>query len=133
MEAVFEKIENKINLKEVVKKIFIVFMILQPILDIYMSLFDEKVQILGVSLATILRFTLVGIMVVLIAIHARKNKSTKLLILYAILVFIYIIFHHINAKGFSVNLVEAKYNFLSEILYIARMCIPVCLIYVIYN
>ena len=133
MEAVFEKIENKINLKEVVKKIFIVFMILQPILDIYMSLFDEKVQILGVSLATILRFTLVGIMVVLIAIHARKNKSTKLLILYAILVFIYIIFHHINAKGFSVNLLEAKYNFLSEILYIARMCIPVCLIYVIYN
>jgi len=133
MEALFEKFEEKVNLKDLVKKIFIAFMILQPIFDIYMSLFDEKIQIVGVSLATILRFALVGIMVILIMIHARKNKSTKLLLGYAIFVLIYMIFHHINSVNFSVNLVEAKYSLLGEILYIARMCIPVCLIYVIYN
>lgn len=133
MENVFKKIENKIDLKSLAKKIFVVFMILQPILDIYMSLFDEKIQIAGVSLATIIRFLLVFIMLVLVMIYTRKNKSTKFFIGYVVLVAIYTICHHINATKFSVNLVEAKYNPLNEILYLARMCIPPSLIYIIYS
>ena len=62
--------ENKTNLKDIVKKIFIAFMIMQPVLDIYMSLFDKSIQIVGVSLATVIRFALVFIMLVMIMIHA---------------------------------------------------------------
>ena len=64
MEKILHKIEQKYNLIEITKKIFIFFIIMQPILDIYMSLFDEKIQIAGISLATIIRFLLVFIMVV---------------------------------------------------------------------
>ena len=129
----FEKIENKIDLKKLTKKIFIFFIIMQPIFDIYMSLFDEKIQIAGVSLATIIRFALVFIMAVLTMIYTRKNKSTKFFIGYAVVVFIYTILHHINASTFSIKLAEANYNPLSELLFIARMCVPPTLIYIIYS
>lgn len=133
MEKVLEKFENKLDIRKTVKILFAIFMIAQPILDIYMSLCDSKIQILGVSLATILRFVWVFVMTILTMIYARKNKSTKLLIGYGVLVVIYAIFHHLNAVGFSVPLAEGKYNALSEILYLARMCIPIALIYIIFN
>ena len=129
-----DKIENKIQLKEITKKIFIIFMIFQPLLDVYMVLFDDKIQILGVSLATIFRFGIVAIITILTMIYARKNKSTKFFLGYGILVCIYCIFHHINANKFIVNLnPTAVYNPLGEILYILRLCIPIALIYSIYN
>lgn len=134
MEKIFNKIENKIQLKEIAKKIFIIFMIFQPLLDVYMVLFDDKIQILGVSLATIFRFCIVAIITIFTMIYARKNKSTKFFIGYGILVCIYCIFHHITANKFTVNLnPTAVYNPLGEILYILRLCIPIALIYSIYN
>ena len=45
--------KEKLDLKKLVKNLFVAFMIIQPILDIYMSLFDKKLQIVGVSLALI--------------------------------------------------------------------------------
>ncbi|MBP3463607.1 MAG: WecB/TagA/CpsF family glycosyltransferase [Clostridia bacterium] len=133
MEKLFQKVENKMDLIKLTKKLFIIFIILQPILDIYMSLFDSKIQILGMSLATIIRFLWVFVMMIFVMIHARKNKSTKIFIGYGILVAIYTVFHHINAVGFKIQLAEAKYSMLAEILYLARMCIPAVLIYIIYN
>lgn len=132
MESLFNKIENKVDLKKLVKKIFIVFMIMQPVLDIYMCLFDSKIQILGVSLATIIRFAVVFLMTILIMIHARKNKSTKFLLGYAILVGVYAIFHHLNAVRFTVELPHASYSVFGELLYLARMCIPIAMIYIVY-
>lgn len=132
MEKFFQKIENKIDLKSITKKIFILFIILQPVLDIYMCLFDDKIHVLGVSLATIFRFFVVFVMVCFTMIYTRKNKATKFFIGYAVLVCIYIVFHHINAVGFSIPLAQANYSAFGEILYIARMCIPAALIYVIY-
>ena len=82
MEKVFQKVENKMDLIKLTKKLFIIFIILQPILDIYMSLFDSKIQILGMSLATIIRFLWVFAMMIFVMIHARKNKSTKIFIGY---------------------------------------------------
>ena len=116
MEKIFQKIENKFDLKSITKKIFILFIILQPILDIYMCLFDGKIQLMGVSIATIFRFFIVGIMVLFTMIYTRKNKATKLFIGYGVLVCIYTVFHHINAVGFSVPLAQAEYSLLGELL-----------------
>lgn len=80
MEKIFQKIENKIDLKSITKKIFILFIILQPVLDIYMCLFDDKIHVLGVSLATIFRFFVVFVMVCFTMIYTRKNKATKFFI-----------------------------------------------------
>ena len=125
--------KEKLEFRKIVKKLFITFVIMQPIFDIYMSLFDKKIQILGVSLATILRFIWVFVMLLMTIVHARKNKSTKLFISYAVVVAIYIVLHHINAVGFRVQLAEAKYSPFGELMYLARMCIPIALIYIIYN
>ena len=38
--------ENKTNLKDIVKKIFIAFMIMQPVLDIYMSYLIKAFKLL---------------------------------------------------------------------------------------
>lgn len=134
MEKLFTKIEEKFDLKEIIRKVIIIFMIIQPILDIYMVLFDEKIQIVGVSLATIFRFATVGIMTILVMIYARKNRSTKLWILYVGLVAIYCIFHHINANKFNVELNSTSiYSPINELLYILRICVPIALIYIMYN
>lgn len=134
MEKLFDKIDKKIKLKDITKKIFMIFMVVQPLLDIYMVLFDEKIQVLGVSIATIFRFSTVMLMTVFVMIYARKEKSTKIIIGYGILVCIYCIFHHINAKRFNVTLnSNAIYNPLQELLFIFRLCIPIALIYIIYN
>ena len=125
--------KEKLEFRKIVKKLFITFVIMQPIFDIYMSLFDKKIQILGVSLATILRFIWDFVMLLMTIVHARKNKSTKLFISYAVVVAIYIVLHHINAVGFRVQLAEAKYSPFGELMYLARMCIPIALIYIIYN
>ena len=125
--------KEKLDLKKLVKNLFVAFMIIQPILDIYMSLFDKKLQIVGVSLATILRFMWVFVMLIMTLFYARKNKSTKLFIGYAVIMLVYIIIHHINAVGFRVQLAEAQYSLFGELMYLARMCIPIALIYIIYN
>lgn len=132
MEKIFLKIEDKIDIKKIVKKVFIIFMIIQPLLDVYMCLFDKKIQIAGTSLATVLRFSIVFLMGIMVMIKCRKNKSTKLFITYIAAVLIYMIFHHINAIKFTVPLAQASYSLLGEILYIARMLIPVTMIYIIY-
>lgn len=122
-----------IDLKNLAKRIFIVFVILQPLFDIYMSLFDEKISIMSTSLATIVRLLMVFIMTLFIMIETRKKKFTLFFVLYLFAILVYTAIHHFNANGFSVKLAKAEYNLLGELLYIARMTIPAALIYVIYN
>lgn len=114
-----------------VRHLLIAYVILQPILDIYMTLFDGYIQIANTSLATVLRFLMVAVMAAIVIIRTRKNKLTLCFVGFLGLVAVYTVIHHFNAVGFSVELAEARYSFSQELLYIARMCIPPTLIYVI--
>ncbi len=121
-----------LDLKQIAGKLVVIYVILQPIFDLYMSLFDEVVQIAGISLATVMRFFLVFVMTILVVISERKNKITWGLGAYAAAVVVYVVLHHINAVGFTVVLPHAEYNMVDELVYLARMCIPPAMIYVIY-
>lgn len=114
-----------------VRKLLIAYVILQPVLDIYMSLFDKHIQIAGTSLATIIRFFMVAFMAALVMLHPKKKKLTVCFSVFLGLVAVYTVIHHFNAIGFTVALAQARYSLFQELLYIARMCIPPTLIYVI--
>lgn len=126
-------LKKHMDLKKIAKTILIVFVILQPIFDIYMSLFDDKITIMSTSVATIARFLIVFVMTLFVIADTRKSKLTLCFVIYAFLILVYAVIHHFNALGFSVDLALAEYDFLGELFYIARMCIPIALIYVIYN
>ena len=134
LEKIKEK-EKRKNLRDLIAKLLVAFLIIQPILDIYMVLCDDKIQLMGMSLATILRFAWIGIMTLLTIILARKRKNTKFLIGYFVLVGIYAIFHHINSLKLDINMLndEVNYSFLGEMFYLVRMLVPMCLIYIAYN
>lgn len=122
---------NNAKLKQIAKTLLIAFVILQPVFDIYMCLFDEKIQIMGMSLATVLRFLMVFVMTAAVVLATVKTKLTKGFLVYLGLVGIYAVFHHFNAIGFTVPLANATYSAVSELFHLARMAVPVALIYVI--
>lgn len=128
----FNKTDISKNYKDIARKALVAFLIIQPILDLYMSLFDKYIQIAGVSLATAFRFAFVFALFVFVLSFNLKRRATVIFAIYACLIAIYTVFHHFNAATFSVELEYADYNVLEELLYLARMCIPPAIIYVIY-
>ena len=93
-----------------VRKLLIAYVILQPVLDIYMSLFDKHIQIAGTSLATIIRFFMVAFMAALVMLHPKKKKLTVCFSVFLGLVAVYTVIHHFNAIGFTVALAQARYS-----------------------
>lgn len=123
--------QNKIT---ILNNILLIFLIIQPFLDIYMAVVGEKLDIFGVSIATLIRTTFVVALFILIAIYQIKNKvRVKLLYListYLAAVLIYSIAHHLNivySSGYYIT--EGIYNFLTELMYVERLVIPVLLMY----
>jgi len=127
--------QTRMKLDNWIRTLLVAFIILQPILDIYMVLFDSKIQVMGISLATIFRFGMVGILTLLTIIKCPKNKSTKAILAYGVIVLIYAIVHHRNALQVDGSLMNENitYSFMSEFFYLARLTVPILLIYVIYE
>ena len=122
------KIKNIIKDKKLILNILLIFIAIQPIIDLYF-LFDEKYMFLGFSWATIIR--ILGILILgIMFIFTIKKKEMLLYILYGGLIVIYTIFHHINALNFTdyYNGYNFGYNLISEIFYIIRMLIPLSII-----
>ena len=126
---------TKVKIDNWIQKLFIVFIILQPLLDIYMVLLDSTIQVMGMSLATIFRFGMVGVLTALTMVKCPKSKTTKAVIVYGIFVLLYTVVHHFNALQVNDSLMndQIRYSFMSEFFYIARLTVPILLIYVIYE
>ena len=122
---------NHARLKQIAKAIFVAFVILQPVFDIYMCLFDEKIQLMGVSLATIARFLMAFVITAAVVLATPGSRLTKGFLIYMGLVAVYAVCHHFNAIGFTVPLANASYDAVSELFYLARMIVPVALIYAV--
>ena len=125
-------IRKKIIEKKYIEKILMIFLIIQPILDLYF-LFDEKIVNLFVfSPSTIIRIFFVGVLGILFLIVLKNKKEIYLYLIYIILITIYAIFHHINALNFTnyYNGYDFGYTLLGELFYIIRMLMPLFLIIV---
>lgn len=115
---------KKLNKEEILEKILIIFLVMQPLFDL---------KIFYNSISTLIRTIFI---VILFGIYFfnSKNKKKYILIIYPILLCIYFIFHHLNAINFK-SLVPGNFNYsiIKEMLYFLKMIVPILLIYVLYK
>lgn len=105
------------------------FVILQPFLD-YRGLFvNEKLQIVGFTLPTLVRFAGIFVMTLLSIQCGFTKKVIFPYVAYAVIVMIYFIVHHIVVSKDMAMPSSYEYSFMSEFLYIARMVLPFLVLY----
>ena len=128
--------QKKLNDKkfDIINKILLIFLVLQPLFDIYMAVVGEKLDIFGISIVTIIRTTLITVLFGIVVFYQVKNKlHMKLLNLilgYLSVVLVYSVAHHLNivySNGYYIT--EGIYNVITEIMYVERLIVPVLLMY----
>lgn len=120
----------KITNKELlIKKILIIFLILQPFLDTYILFEGKIIDIFKISPSTIIRLLFVLILGILSLTIIKSKKQIKSYIIYGIVLLIYSVFHIYNAYNFN-SLTPGNFNFniITEVFYIIRMIIPIFII-----
>ncbi|MBO5004866.1 MAG: O-antigen ligase family protein [Clostridia bacterium] len=132
------------KVKEFIKKIklrdlVIIFFILQPIIDMYRTFFQDTINICGFAIEELINILFIGILFGLTIYKiVKKEKRAKSLVKYIVylsIVGIYMILHWMNIAKFNNNIFEgAQINFITETYYIIRTyIIPIILIYIIYH
>ena len=122
---------NKLLKKEALQKLLIIFMSIQPLLDIYYLYTDKVINIFKLSPATIIRMIFLFILFLIAYINNKQYNKKNGLIVFIIIYLTYTIFHHINAINFNKELfMYPSYNFIKEIFYIIRMVMPLLMIHI---
>ena len=120
---------NKQNIDKIKYYLLILFIIIQPILDIHYLYTEKVVNIIGFSPSTIIRIAIVFILFLLTIVTLKDKKTWILVIIYSLLVLIYSIFHIIHTKEFNTLVPNSLgYSIKGEIFYIIRMLIPFIII-----
>lgn len=116
------------------KKIFVAFLIIQPLLDLSIMYSDPVMNFFHFSPSTIIRMVFIGLMALYIFFQKKNGKEEKILLVYIALSFIYFSFHNINSIRFMDNALDTfKYSFGQELFYFFRMLIPSLFIYITAN
>ena len=127
----FENVEIN-NTK--IKKILMVFLIIQPLLDLSCFYSNQVISLFKFSPSTIIRMIMIVVMFTLVYFNKKHDKQEKLLYVYFAISCLYFIFHHLNSLNFSANITSTlNYSFAVEIFYFIRMLMPILLIYVVMN
>ena len=120
-------------MKKIATKIFAIFLIIQPLLDLQI-LYEDKNQIFTFSISTIIRLLMTIILFTITYILNKKTSDNKKLFIYKILIIIYSIFHIYNCNNFNANVTSTfNFSFINEIYYLFRMSLPLLLIYITKN
>ena len=119
---------------DMLNKLLLIFLSIQPLFDIYMAIVGERLDIFGICIVTIIRITFVVAMFGRVIFHQVRNKvHIKLVYLilgYLTAVLVYGVVHHFNivySNGYYIT--EGIYNVITEIMYVKRLVVPVLLMY----
>ena len=124
-----KKLKDKFCTKETIYKCLMLFLILQPILDIYILFKPAVADFFGFSPATIIRILFIGVLGLLFLFTNKFNKKYWWFVVFGALVVLYTVLHHINALEFnSVSKDGFGYNLVSELFYLIRMLMPLFMI-----
>lgn len=120
------KIKNK---ELLIKKILIVFLIIQPFLDTYILFEGKIIEIFKISPSTVVRIIFVFILGLLSLTLIKSKQKIKSYIIYGIILMVYSVLHIYNAYNFN-SLTPGNFNFnpVTEIFYIIRLIIPIFII-----
>lgn len=116
------------------KKTLILFIILQPFLDIFWLYQPPISDFLGMSPATIIRILFIAVIGVMFLIADSNKKLNLFFGGYVALLLVYFVFHQWNAGQFH-SLVPGNFGYstFGELFYIVRMVMPLFLIVVTYR
>lgn len=125
---------DKEKMAKLFKWLLIIFIMIQPILDLYWLYEGMILKIGGFIFPTIVRIGFIGLLGVLSFFVIKFNKKYLWLILYGGLILLYVIIHCYNAGNFN-SLVPGNFNYslVEELFYIIRMLMPIIVIYLTYN
>lgn len=126
---------NKIS-KITMNEVLLIFILVQPLFDLYMGVIGENLDIFNFSIITLARIIIILALFLINLIKSVKNKVnlkiTKIMIGYLAIVAIYSLIHHLNIKySGSYFTKEGIYSFLTELLYVFRLVVPFIFIYTI--
>lgn len=128
---------NKIldNNKENMKKLFLLFLCFQPVLELDVLYSEKVINMFSFSPSTIIRLSIIFLVFVFFLFLNKKTNTNKNIIIYLLLVFVYCILHCINSNYlFGANTTGTfTFNIITEIFYLIRMCMPIIIIYIVYN
>ena len=115
---------KKLDLNNLMNKILIVFLLIQPVFD---------VKFFYNSISTLIRVVIIFTLFLYYFFNS-KNKRKYWLLAYPVLLGIYFVIHHLNSLSFN-SLVPGNFNYslLSEALYFVKMLSPILLVYCIYK
>ena len=119
-----------------INKFLLIFLLVQPLCDIYMLLVGEKWDVFGISIVTLFRTITVVTIYAIVAFsqikYKYKLKFLYISLTYLLLVFTYVFLHHLNIISFDTYYIKTNsYNAITEAMYALRLLIPVLLMYAI--
>ncbi len=121
------------NLQKISKNILIIFMILEPLLDLYFLYSDNIINIFKFSPATIIRMIFILVMVIFIIILNKKKLNKKNLVIFIMIYLAYSLFHLYNGTLFKGVSTYHEYSLFKEAFYLVRMTCPLVLFYLTYK
>ncbi len=125
---------EKLKDEKFIKKLLLIFLVLQPFLDCYLLYTDEVMNIFHFSPTTIIRFLIIGFLFILVFFNKNNKETRKPIIIYGLVILIYTILHIITTYSYNIDSFPSfKYSLTAEIFYIARMLLPICIIYIVYT
>lgn len=125
--------------KNYIDNIIIIFLLIQPIMDMYMAIIGEKMDLFGFSIVTLIRVVTITALFGITVYNILKNNWKKIPkviwvgLTYMGLLAVYTVAHHYNITLNKYYMDNNLYNIMSEMLYIMRLIIPIVFIYIIYN
>lgn len=123
--------KSKFFNQKFIMKLCMMFLIMQPILDIYIFFEPAVVEFFHFSPSTIIRILFMGVIALLLFFTMKWEKKHLWMIVYFLLVGIYVVFHHWNATKFHSQIDgDFSYSIVSELFYIIRMILPLAMIFI---
>lgn len=129
------KLPDSTAVNNINKKLLVAFFVMQPVLELILALFtDEKFQIGGISIATMIRYGMIGVIAFLAVVFNFKRKCVKLFIGLTCLCGVYIVAQYLNVRSFDVVIYENSMNksIIQLALYISKYFIPIIVLFAVY-
>jgi hypothetical protein len=124
----------KTNLEKILKNQLLIFILLQPVLEIYFFYNPPLSELFPVTLPTIIRVLGIGLIILTFGIWDIKNNKQILRdhsFQFYLLVFVgYSILHLFHVRHFH-GVVDYGYSAKREMFYLVRLFLPICLLYII--
>lgn len=124
---------NKIKTEKVIILLLLLFIVIQPFLDIYIFFTNPNLEFFSLTIPTIIRCLFLSIMLLLTIMNYKFSKKNLILYMYMMLIIIYSIIHHIVVSKNLMISDNFSYSLFQELFYVFRMLFPYVIIFITKN